>query len=104
MAKTVTRKRVEVLLDMPLLGRVEKLADKAGVKFYTILPTRGGGGEDGRWYDDRVTGGAGTRVLFSAITSEEKSGAFVKALQPLLETYGIIVTRSDVEVICSEKF
>ncbi len=104
MAKTVTRKRVEVLLDMPLLGRVEKLADKAGVKFYTILPTRGGGGEDGRWYDDRVTGGAGTRVLFSAITSEAGADAFIEALEPLLDSYNMIVTRSDVEVIRSEKF
>ncbi len=104
MVETVIRKKIEVLVDMPLLARIEKIAQKEDIRFFTVMPTRGGGNEMGRWYDDRVTGGAGTKVLFSAIASEEKSGAFIKALQPLLETYGIIVTRSDVEVIRSEKF
>lgn len=104
MPKTVVRKRIEVLVDMPLLGRVEKIAEKAGVKFYTIQPTRGGGGTGGRWYDDRVTGGAGTKVMFSAITSEENADTFISALEPLLDAYGLVVIRSDVEVIRSEKF
>lgn len=104
MAKTVIRKRTEVLVDMPLLARIEKIAQSAGINIYTILPTRGGSNEQGRWFDDRVTGGAGTKVLFSAISSDEKSDALIEALEPLLDTYGIIVTRSDVEVIRSEKF
>ena len=104
MAKTVQRKRIEVLVDMPLLGRVEKLAEKAGIKFYTILPTRGGGGADGRWYDDRVTGGAGTKVMFSAITSAENADIFIEVLEPLLDDYGLVVIRSEVEVIRSGKF
>jgi hypothetical protein len=89
---------------MPLLSRIEKLAERAEIKFFMVLPTRGGGTEQGRWYDDRVTGGAGTKVLFSAITTDEKASNFIDALEPLLDSYGIIVTRSDVEVIRSEKF
>jgi hypothetical protein len=104
MAKTVIRKKIEVLVDMPLLSRIEKLAERAEIKFFMVLPTRGGGTEQGRWYDDRVTGGAGTKVLFSAITTDEKASNFIDALEPLLDSYGIIVTRSDVEVIRSEKF
>ncbi|MGB7337222.1 MAG: hypothetical protein WBD01_15655, partial [Salaquimonas sp.] len=80
------------------------LAASAGITIYTVLPTRGGSSEQGRWFDDRVTGGAGTKVLFSALSSKAKSDALIEALEPLLETYGIIVTRSDVEVIRSEKF
>ncbi len=104
MAETHKRQRIEVLVDMPLLSRVEKIAQKAGVRFYTILPTRGGGGDEGRWYDDRVTGGAGTKVMFSAITREESAEAFITALEPLLNSYRMVVVRSNVEVIRSEKF
>jgi len=104
MAKTVIRKKTEVLVDMPLLPRIEKLAETAGIEIYTMLPTRSGASEKGRWYDDRVTGGAGTKVVFTALSSQSKSDALIEALEPLLDTYGIIVTRSDVEVIRSEKF
>lgn len=104
MAKTVIRKKTEVLVDMPLLARIEKFAAAAGINIYTVLPTRGGSNESGRWFDDRVTGGAGTKVVFAAISSEAKSDQLIEALEPLLDSYGIIVTRSDVEVIRSEKF
>jgi len=104
MVQTVIRKKIEVLVDMPLLPRIEKLAEEAAVRIFVVLPTRGGGSEQGRWYDDRVTGGAGTKVMFSAITTDEKAADFVTRLEPLLEPYGIIVTSSNVEVIRSEKF
>lgn len=104
MTKTFTRKRIEVLVDMPLLSRIEKIAAETGVKVYTVLPTRGGGGEEGRWFDDRVTGGAGTRVIFSTVTTEENADAIIAQLEPFLDEYGILVYRSDVEVIRSDKF
>lgn len=104
MAVTHKRVRIEVLVDMPLLKRVERLAEKADVRFWTILPTRGGGGADGRWYDDRVTGGAGTKVTFAAITGADRADRFVESLEPLLDSYNLIVIRSEVEVIRSEKF
>jgi hypothetical protein len=104
MAKTVIRKKTEILVDMPLLSRIEKSVAAADIKIYTVLPTRGGSNENGKWFDDRVTGGAGTKVLLTAISSAEKSDALIEALEPLLDTYGIIVTRSDVEIIRGEKF
>lgn len=104
MAKTFSRKRIEVLVDMPLLSRIEKIAEEAGVKHFTVLPTRGGGGLEGRWFDDRVTGGAGTKVIFSAVTSQESADSMVEVLEPLLDEYGIVVYRFDVEVIRSGKF
>lgn len=104
MAKTYARKRIEVLVDMPLLPRVEKIAADVGVKIFTVLPTRGGGGVEGRWFDDRVTGGAGTKVIFSTVTTEEKADMMIAQLEPLLDEYGIVLYRSEVEVIRSEKF
>jgi hypothetical protein len=104
MVETIVRKRIDVLVDMPLLARIEKLADQVAIQYFTVLPTRSGGTDKGRWYDDRVTGGAGTKVLFSAITTQQKANNFIDALEPLLDAYDIIVTRSDVEVIRSEKF
>lgn len=104
MVKTVLRKRIEVIVDKPLLDRLEKIANQAGVKYYTVLPTRAGGDEQGRWYDDRVTGGAGTKVVYSAVMSEDVADKLVAALEPLLEPYRLVLFRSDVEVLRADKF
>ena len=98
------KKRIEVLVDAPLLRKIRQLSEQCGISGYTVLPTLEGGGHGGRWFDERVTGGAGSKVIFLPITSEQKAQDFIDALIPLLETYSLIVTRSDVEVLRGGKF
>ncbi len=42
MIKTVTRRRIEILVDMPLVRRVTSLAELHGITAYSILPVIGG--------------------------------------------------------------
>ena len=56
MANTVQRRKIEILVDAPLVRRIAAAAEVAGVTGYTLLPTLGGAGQGGRWLDDQVTG------------------------------------------------
>ena len=104
MNRLTSRKRMEVLVDAPLLRRVKAMADEAGIKGYTVLPTLEGKGGGGEWHDERVSGGAGSKVIFLTIVSEKRGSAFLDLLEPLLESYGLIVSVSDADVIRPDKF
>ncbi len=104
MVVTTKRKKIEILFDGPLLKRVRRIAREAGVSGYTLYPTLGGDGGRGRWHDDQVTGGAGTKFLFSSIVDEDLSDQFLETLIPLLDEFGLMITVSNVEVIRAERF
>ena len=100
---TVERVRIEVLVDAPLVGRVTEAAKASGVTGYTLLPTLGGYGNGGAWSDDQVTG-AEAKVLFLTVAAPERAAALVDALRPLLESHGLIVLQSAVNVVRGNKF
>ncbi len=104
MVTTYSRKKVEVLVDTPLLRRIQQLAADAGASGYTLQRTVGGEGGQGRWRAEEVTGGAGSKLLFATIVDEEEAERFLTALEPLLTEYGLLVTVSSVEVIRGERF
>lgn len=104
MKRLTARKRIEVLVDRPLLKRVKALAVDAELNGFTVLPTLEGAGNGGEWFDERVSGGAGSKVIFLTIQTEEKASRFLDLLEPLLESYGLIVAVSTSEIIRPEKF
>lgn len=104
MKRLIARKRIEILVDAPLLKRVKPMAEKAGIVGYTVLPTLEGRGNQGEWHDERISGGAGSKVIFLTIVSEERAEKFLDMLEPILDPYGIIVSVSDADVIRGDKF
>lgn len=103
MIKTAIRRRIEVLVDRPLMPEVIRLAKEAGVTAYTILRTEGGAGAGGVWHEEQVTG-VQSKQLFLAVTSEEKSVLLAEKLAPLLESHGLVLLLSDVSILRSDKF
>lgn len=103
MTETVQRKRIEVLVDGPLVKSIIRAAEEAGIKGYTLLPTLGGAGAGGRWSEDQVSG-AQSKVIFLTITSEAKCEALTDRLAPILESHGLMLFISPVDVIRAEKF
>lgn len=103
MTHTVPRRRIEVLVDAPLVRRVVAAAASAGVTGYTLLPTLGGSGERGSWSDDQISG-AEAKVVFLTVASEPKAQALIEALTPLLESHGLILLTSVVDVVRGGKF
>lgn len=103
MAKTVSRCRVEVLVDVPLARMVADIAKNVGVTGYTLIPTLGGAGQGGTWMDDQIAG-ADSKLWFLTVTSEPRAKAFVDALSPLLDSHSLMVMTGSVEVVRGEKF
>ena len=103
MVKTFTRKRVEILVDTPLAQRLIQAAAEAGIAGYTLIPVQSGAGRGGTWHGDHVTG-AQTKTIFLTIASEENAARLVDSLAPLLDSYGMLLTMSDVAVVRPEKF
>jgi hypothetical protein len=103
MIETVTRKRIEVLIDRPLAPRLVEAAAEAGVSGYTLIPVQSGSGRQGRWRNDPVSG-AEAKTIFLTIASEAKAERFVELLAPHLDDYGMLLTVGDVQVIRGERF
>ena len=102
MTETVIRKRIEILVDRPLVRRVTDAIDKAQITGWTVLPVTAGSGREGRWQEERVTGSDKSLVL--TISSAEKADALVDVLAPMLSSHGLLLTMWDVEVIQGERF
>jgi hypothetical protein len=103
MTTTVRRKKIEVMVDMPLARHVIDAAVRVGIRSHTLLPAASCSGSQGSWSDDQLSG-AEAKVMFVTVTSNEKASALIDALVPLLDDYGLILVASDVEVVRGGKF
>jgi PII-like signaling protein len=103
MVETVTRKRIEILVDTPLVGRVVAKLREAGISGWSVIHVDSGGGRSGEWQQDDVTGAAAKTIVL-AIASEAKAAAVADALGPLLDSYGLLLTIGDVQVVRGERF
>ena len=102
MIETVIRKRIEILVDSPLVRRVTAAIEMAGISGWSVLPVTSGSGREGRWHEERVTGADKSLIL--SIASPEKASALAEALAPILTSHGLLLTMWDVEVIRGERF
>ena len=55
-------KRVEIIIEAPLEGRLTDTIIKAGVTGFTVLPVLGGSGRSGRWSREGQVSPAGGMV------------------------------------------
>ena len=91
--ETARRRRIEILADAPLMARIGRAAEEVGVTHYTLLPVTAGIGHSGRWSDDQLTGATAKR-MFMAIVQDDAAERFVKAVTPLLDSYGLLLMLS----------
>lgn len=103
MVDPIQRRKIEILVDAPLVRRVVAAAEAVGVTGYTLLPTLGGRGQGGTWSDDQVTG-AEAKVMFVTITNDQRATALIDALAPLLESYGLLLVSGLVDVVRAERY
>lgn len=102
--KTYPKKRIDIMVERPLLERVLALLDQQGVGGYTVLPAMAGRGRDGSWHRDGLVGRAGSVVLVFCILDESRIEHLLQPLFALVERQIGIVTVSDVQVIRPEHF
>lgn len=100
--QTVSRKRIEILADAPLLPRLVAALNECGIGGHTVLPATSGSGRTGRWSEDRLTGTS--KLMLVAIASEAHAAALVDRLAPLLDSHRLLLTVSAVDVIRGDRF
>ena len=103
MIETTTRERIEVLVDAPLAPQLAKLAEEAGVTGHTLIRTESGRGRNGAWSEDLLSG-ATAKYIFLTVANSERAESFLEMLLPMLESHGLVVLRSRVEVVRAERF
>ena len=103
MVDTVIRKRIEILADRPLLPRIIAHLRAAGVKGWSVLRVESGGGRDGEWQQDELTGAAAKAIVI-AIASAAHAAALTDRLAPLLDSHGLLLTIGDVDVVRPDRF
>jgi hypothetical protein len=103
MIQTVSRKRIEILVDTPLVPRVVAQLKAVDISGWSVIHVDSGGGRAGAWQDDDVTG-ASAKTIVLAIASETKASGLIEAIAPLLDSYGMLLTIGDVQVVRGERF
>lgn len=103
MIQTVSRKRIEILVDTPLVPRVVAQLKAVDISGWSVIHVDSGGGRAGAWQDDDVTG-ASAKTIVLVIASEAKTYGLIEAIAPLLDSYGMLLTIGDVQVVRGERF
>jgi hypothetical protein len=103
MIQTVSRKRIEILVDTPLVPRVVAQLKAADISGWSVIHVDSGGGRAGEWQHDDVTG-ASAKTIVLAIASEAKTSGLIESIAPLLDSYGMLLTIGDVQVVRGERF
>jgi PII-like signaling protein len=102
--KTHPKKRIDIMVEAPLMTRVLAILDEQKVPGYTVVPAIAGRGHDGTWHRDGLVGRAGAVVQIFCILDESRVGPVLEPLFKLVSRQIGIVTVSDVQVIRSEHF
>lgn len=101
---THKKKRIEVIVEAPVLSRLLDDLDRLSVTGYTVLPALAGRGRTGSWRRDDAVNPAGQMVCVVCITDQQKVEGVLGAVHGLLARQIGIVSVSDVEVIRQEHF
>lgn len=103
MIKTYPRKRIEILLDSPLVPRIVDLLKQADITGWSILRVAGGGTPYSQWQNDDFTG-ASAKSIVLIVANADKTRRLTELLAPLLDSYRLLLTVGDVDVVRGEKF
>ncbi len=102
--QTYAKKRIDLIIELPLLRRVTDALQKAGVAGYSVLPVIAGNGHYGPWSADAQAGATGQMAAIVCVLDEAKVDAALDAVFAVVRRQIGFVTVSDVAVIRSERF
>ena len=97
------RKKLEIVIEAPVLRRVEAFLSEAGVRGWTVLPSLAGAGDSGEWRSGDFTPGQEKRLILALVCSEAAEKVLAR-LADFFADYPGVVAVSDVEVLRGEKF
>ncbi len=104
MIETHKAKRVEIIIEAPLLERLERALIEAGATGYTVLPVFGGHGRSGPWSREGQVSGAEGMAAVVCISRPERVEALLEAAHAVLARHIGVVAISECDVVRKERF
>ena len=96
-------KRVEIIIEAPMAGRLTDALVRAGVTGFTVLPVLGGSGRSGQWTREGQVGRGGMVAVVCLIRPERLDG-LLEAAFAVVERHIGVVSVSDAHVMRVERF
>jgi PII-like signaling protein len=97
------KKKIEVLVETPIVRRVLEIMQECGAKGATVLPILRGQGQSGDW-SDKDPGSATEMQMVMVITGPRRAEVIRDTVYAALTDYRGMILISDVEVIRNEHF
>ena len=102
--QTHSKKRIEIVVEAPLLKRLIELLEESPVNGFTVLPAISGYGHEGSWDRGGQVSDAGQMIVVVCIVDPGRVEEIVESVYEFLSRQIGIVAISDVEVIRTDKF
>lgn len=96
-------KRVEIIIEAPMEGRLTDALMRAGVSGFTVLPVLGGSGRSGQWTREGQVGRSGM-VAVVCLIRPDRLEALLDAAFAVVERHIGVVSVSDAAVLRAERF
>ncbi len=96
-------KRLEIIIEAPLLEKVIAEVEQSGAKGYTVIRGHSGKGERGAWQEGQISP-AQHMMIVIVIAAQATTDAILARLADNLELYSGVVTVSDVDVLRPHRF
>lgn len=102
--KTHPAKRVEIVIEAPMVRRLTAALAEAGVTGWTILPVEGGAGRSGPWSREGQVSRAGGMSMVLCVVRPDRLDALLEAAYRVVERHIGVIAVSDCEVLRAERF
>jgi len=101
---TTAKKRLEIVIEAPVLKRLCRRLDQLEVSGYTVMPAVSGRGQNGSWSrQGEISESQRMFVLFAVLDEKDLSHVLDEVYAMVASQIGI-VTVSDVQVIRADHF
>ncbi|MDJ0628785.1 MAG: transcriptional regulator [Rhodobacter sp.] len=102
--QTHAAKRVEIIIEAPMEGRLRDALTDAGVTGFTVLPVKGGSGRSGPWSREGQVSRAGGMVAVVCIIRPDRLDGLLEAAFAVVERHIGVVSVTDCQVLRAERF
>lgn len=102
--QTFPKKRIEIVVEAPLLRRITAKLDETGVTGWSVVPILAGHGREGDWTSAGQVGTASQMVMLITIVDAAKLDAVMDGVFTLVSHQIGFVSVSDVAVVRTDRF
>jgi len=102
--QTHPKKRIDVIVEAPLMRRIIDRLDQANVSGYSVMPIMAGRGHDSSWTADGQISNATQMLAIVCVTDASKVDGLLESIFGVISHQIGFVTISDVSVVRPKRF